>query len=620
MKIGLKLTAAFLGIASLVAAAGYLARETSRDVEYEMERLSHSAVVKADTAEIADALYTSHLAAHALAAAVRRGPSPAKLATLDVPDFRDQIRRGQERIEQSLGRLRLTAEAQVRRPTDRRTAGVAAQDAVSSLQSLESLQQKSAEHQQLMREFLLLVENDAGLAEQFLEDRLCGRFQSELLPMLAAEREQAEGEFTRGIRSTQRAIAVADQRRGLLTVAAAACAVLLGLAMSRSIGKPLGVLQRAAVEMGRGRLDTRVPVHSRDEVGVLAAALNQMAADLQERTVSRDYLDNIIRSMREMLIVTDGGLRIRYVNPAACRELGFTPDDLAGEPLEPLFVPEDLGTEAPLVEILAPGLECRMKSKEGGLIPVHCSVAEMRDTAGQFDGIVCVASNISRQKEAENRILASLREKELLLKEVHHRVKNNLQVISSLLNLQAQELRDPEAIRLFQDTQGRVRSMALIHEQLYRSDDLAQIEFAAYLEQLVLHLRHSHGNSAARISIDLDMESSPLPLDLAIPCGMIVNELISNAMEHAFPDCRSGEIRVGFHPGESGYCLEVADSGVGMRGGAADGKGTSLGMKVVQALVRQLHGTLDVRQEGGTRFVLRFPPSQQRQVNSTTPV
>ena len=602
MKIGLKLTAAFLGIASLVGAAGYLANGTSRDVEYEMERLSHSAVVKADTAEIADALYTSHLAAHGLAALARRGPS----GDPEAPRFRDQIQHAQDRIEQSLRRLRLTAASQ-----HERFAGVTKRSGGPSQQSLEYLRQKSAEHQQLMHEFLLLAEKDEGIAEQFLENRLCGRFQGELLPMLAAERAQAEREFTGGIRSTQRAIAVAEQRRGLLTVVAAASAVLLGLFMSRSIGKPLGLLQRAAAEMGRGRLDTRVPVHSRDEVGVLAAALNRMAADLQASTVSRDHLDNILRSMREMLLVTDSCLRIRYVNPAACRELGFTPEELAGKTLGDLFAREDFASHTSLVEILAQGLECSMKRKDGDQVPVHCSAAKIKDRTGQPEGAVCVAANISRQKEAEARILTSLREKEILLKEVHHRVKNNLQVISSLLNLQAQELRDPEAIRLFQESRGRIRSMALIHEQLYRSQDLARIEFAGYLEQLVAHLKHAMGNSASQVSLELDAEPLPLSLDLAIPCGMVVNELVSNALEHAFPECCSGEIRVAFHGDATGYCLEVADSGVGLRGGTGHAEGGSLGMKVVQALVRQLHGTLDVHQDAGTRFVLRFPNTQQ---------
>ena len=496
MRIGLKLTAAFLGIASLVGAAGYLARATNQEVEHQMERLTSSAIVKADTAEMVDALYAIQLAAHALVAVERRGPPAGRTAAAAPQDRRDQVERYQRRVEQSLGRQRLAAESLVRWAADHGVAELAERETTHTLPSLERLHQLFAAHQQLVKEFLILVEKDADRAEQFLEGRLCRHFESKLLPVLSAHREQAEAEFTRGIRTTQRAMATADQRRGLLTAVAAAGAVLLGLFMSRSIGRPLAALKRAALEVGRGRLDTRITIHSRDEIGVLAAALNQMAADLQEKTVSKE------------------------------------------------------------------------------------------------------------------RLLASLREKELLLKEVHHRVKNNLQVISSLLNLQAQELSDPKTVRLFQESQGRIRSMALIHEQLYRSDDLARIDFAAYVEQLIAHLRHSFGDSGGRVDLRLDVQPGPLSLDLAIPCGMIVNELVSNALEHAFPDCRPGEIGVEFVRDEAGYRLTVADNGVGMRAEPSAGQGTSLGMKVVQALTRQLHGEFDVRQDGGTTFVLRFRNSQ----------
>ncbi|MFH1266359.1 MAG: histidine kinase dimerization/phosphoacceptor domain -containing protein, partial [Planctomycetota bacterium] len=444
MRIGLKLTAAFLGIASLVGAVGYLAQATNREVEHQMERLTDSAIVKADTTEMVDALYASQLAAHALVAAERRDHA----ATAEPPDHRDRIERYQRRIEQSLARQRLAEESLIRWEADRGALELAERETTRTSPAPKRLDQLFVVHRQLMNEFLILVEKDPDRAERFLADRLCPHFENELLPLLSAHRERAANEFTRGIRATQRAMAMADQRRGLLTALAAAGAILLGLFMSRSIGKPLGELKRAALEVGRGQLDTRITtIHSRDEIGVLATALNQMAADLREKTVSKE------------------------------------------------------------------------------------------------------------------RLLASLREKELLLKEVHHRVKNNLQVISSLLNLQAQELSDPKTVRLFQESQGRVRSMALIHEQLYRSDDLAHIDFAAYVEQLVAHLRGSFGNSGGRVDVRLDVQPLPLSLDLAIPCGMIVNELVSNALEHAFPDCRPGEIGVEFIRDEAGYRLTVADNG-----------------------------------------------------------
>jgi two-component sensor histidine kinase len=254
-----------------------------------------------------------------------------------------------------------------------------------------------------------------------------------------------------------------------------------------------------------------------------------------------------------------------------------------------------------------------VRTRNGGRIPVHFSIAELRDDHGELDGYVCVASNISRRQEAEDRLVASLREKELLLKEVHHRVKNNLQVISSLLNLQANSLQDPEVIRLFHESQGRVRSMALIHEQLYQSDDLVQIDFAAYVRDLVQHLQQGLGNGSNRTEFHLQIEPLPLSLELAIPCGMIVNELVSNAQKHAFPEGCVGEIRIEFACHSGVYCLSVADNGVGLsRQRVVEPDGPSLGLSVVEALTRQLHGELEVCQEAGTRFVIRFQLEEDR--------
>jgi two-component sensor histidine kinase len=276
-----------------------------------------------------------------------------------------------------------------------------------------------------------------------------------------------------------------------------------------------------------------------------------------------------------------------------------------------LFTPEDPLAEGALSSAEARSGEGLMQTRSGDHVPVHFSAAEMRDEAGRRTGIVCVALNVSRQKDTERRLRASLREKELLLNEVHHRVKNNLQVISSLLSLQAQEIRDPKMVRLFQESQARVRSMALIHEQLYRSDDLAHINFAAYVEELVDNLKQGFGSAAAHVTFRLDIQPAPLLLDLAIPCGMIINELVANALEHAFPEDRSGEIRIAFGRDDGVYCITVADNGVGMREGLAVGGATSIGLKVVQALTRQIHGRLDHANREGTIFTIHFDNPEQ---------
>lgn len=610
MRIGLKLTAAFIAIASLVGATGYIVQRTTEEVRTQIERLKDSAVRRiVGAADTTAALYGVHLAAHRLVANERRrargGPDISESGGLEA-----SIEAQRTEVEKGLEMLRSAAASRAR--------WEAAEEAVAGQKkapprrppSLPLLLEKWLTHQRLMGDLRQTVREDPDRAERLIDEQLCPQFQSELLPLLTVQHERSEQDLTEAVNRVERSLAAADTQRWILTVAAAAGAVLVGLFMSRSIGRPLAALQRAAQEVGRGRFDTRVAVRSRDEIGVLGQALNQMAADLQEKTVSRSYLENIIRSMREMLIVADADARILRLNPTACSELECSPDELIGRPLRELFVADTFPADAGFPKSLANGVESVMRNSSQGPIPVLCSAAEMRDETGRLEGFVCVASNISRQKETEQRLLASLREKELLLKEVHHRVKNNLQVISSLLNLQAQELRDPQLVRFFHESQGRVRSLALIHEQLYRSQDLSQIDFAAYVQELVERLAQGMGEIAARIRFQYELQPSQLPLDLAIPCGMMVNELVSNALEHAFPDGRSGTIRIAFRGDAAGYALTVADDGVGLPEGLLAGKPGTLGLKVVQALTRQIRGQMELPQARGAVFAIHFaaPP------------
>jgi len=608
MRISLKLTAAFLAIASLVGATGYLAQRTSGEVRAQIQRLKESGVPRmAGVAETTAALYAIQLEAHGLVSAERRRAGGPRSETARPPG---SIENQQSLVEQGLERLRLAAESRARLEAAGDTPQIQEKTPPQKASSVTLIQERWLSYQRLVADLRRMIEADPELADLFIEERLWKQFERELLPLLAAQREQSEQELTEAINGAERSLAAADTQRSMLTVTAAASAVLIGLFMSRSIGRPLAVLQRAAQEVGRGRFDTRVPVRWRDEIGVLGHALNQMAADLQEKTVSRSYLENIIQSMREMLIVADADAKIRRLNPSACAELGCSPADLVKRPLRELFVTETLPVDADFPLSLAAGAESVMRTRSQGPIPVLCSVAEMRDETGHREGFVCVAWNISRQKDAEQRLLASLREKELLLKEVHHRVKNNLQVISSLLNLQAQELRDPQMIRLFQESQGRVRSLALIHEQLYRSRDLSQIDFAAYVRELVERLAQGMGKTAARVSFRFELEPSQLPLDLAIPCGMIVNELVSNALEHAFPEGSAGSVRIAFRGDAAGYELTVADNGVGLAEELLAGKPGTLGLKVVQALTRQIRGRLDLQQAEGSVFAIHFAAPQ----------
>jgi two-component sensor histidine kinase len=220
---------------------------------------------------------------------------------------------------------------------------------------------------------------------------------------------------------------------------------------------------------------------------------------------------------------------------------------------------------------------------------------------------------VSARMQAEEKIKASLLEKEILLREIHHRVKNNLQVISSLLNLQSAHIRDPRMLESFRDSQNRIRSMALIHERLYQSQELAKVDLAEYARNLATYLFRVYGDKAQSVSLEIEAEGVFLEVDTAVLCGLILNELISNSLKHAFPDGRSGRICIGLQSHREGQLnLEVGDNGVGLPSDLDLGNTESLGIQLVNTLVDQLGGKLEYNSRNGTNFKIAFSVSKDR--------
>lgn len=236
------------------------------------------------------------------------------------------------------------------------------------------------------------------------------------------------------------------------------------------------------------------------------------------------------------------------------------------------------------------------------------------DPQGNPLEIVGSMYDITEQKKALGQLKASLQEKEVLLKEIHHRVKNNLQVISSLLNLQSRSIQDAETRTLFQDSQNRIQSIAFIHEKLYQSRDLAQVDFSQYLQTLCLHLFRSYGTSPHRISLNIQIKDIFLSVDTAIPCGLIVNELVCNALKHGFPPNGMGAIEITldrtFQEGDDHskreFMMRVRDNGVGFPNEVDFRKTRSLGMQLINTLVKQLKGTIELDNSSGTAFQIVF--------------
>jgi two-component sensor histidine kinase len=227
---------------------------------------------------------------------------------------------------------------------------------------------------------------------------------------------------------------------------------------------------------------------------------------------------------------------------------------------------------------------------------------------GVLSGHALIFSDMTGEKQADDDLKSSLQEKEVMLKEIHHRVKNNLQVVSSLLRMQSEKAADAAARDLFADSQHRVRAMAMVHEHLYQSRDLGRIDFSTYVNQLVQSLVRAYGPSSGLRPI-VQAEKIPLNLDTAVPCGLMLTELVSNALKYAYPKDAAGPIFVGFHlmPDGEHYELMVSDQGVGLPAHVnGEGSDDTLGLRLVRLLSAQLGGQVRLDRSGGTKFVITF--------------
>ena len=260
------------------------------------------------------------------------------------------------------------------------------------------------------------------------------------------------------------------------------------------------------------------------------------------------------------------------------------------------------------------GHEIVIERPDGRRLTVLAYANPIHDMSGMLLGAVNVLVDITDRKrteialrESEARLQAALREKEILLKEIHHRVKNNLQVVSSLLSLQHHTIKDAALRELFHESERRVRSMALIHETLYQAPDVGRFDLAHYLRTLGIELFRAYGVDPARITLSNHIEEVVLPLETALPCGLILNELLSNALKHAFPDGQRGGIRIELQAlPDQQVVLRVVDTGIGLPSGLDIHQTDSLGLQLVCALTEQLQGTITVARHNGTVFTLVF--------------
>jgi len=361
-----------------------------------------------------------------------------------------------------------------------------------------------------------------------------------------------------------------------------------------------------------------------DVLGIL-----MIAEDITEQEVAKQEAQQAERKLRllaftlncakDAFIITDLENTILFVNQAAVEMYGFAEEELIGKTIT-LLRPPDFSSE--LTEQIRVGTrnagwtgEVQNARKNGETFPIELWTSTVRNDQGEPVALVGVAREITRRKRVEAQLRASLREKEVLLKEIHHRVKNNLQIISSLLSLQASKLSSDDMASILKESQTRVKSMALVHEELYQSDDFSRIDFADYTHRLTTSLFHTYRTDTTPITLAVDVENVFLTVDTAIPCGLVINELVTNALKYAFRGRESGNVHIRLAREGEGYLLSVADDGIGLPGGIDPDTAESLGLQLVNTLTRQLGGTLAVTRDNGTQFTLAFVEQERAETH-----
>jgi len=369
---------------------------------------------------------------------------------------------------------------------------------------------------------------------------------------------------------------------------------------------------------------------------------------------SREKFRNLVEQTNDFVWEIDENGAFTYVNPKAYEILGYEPEEILGRTVFDFMSSDEAKRFAEVIgsfiSIKSPfkNLEKTLIHKDGHAVVLEASGSPIFNAEGILRGYRGIARDITERKKAEEalrkaheelearvrertaaltavnealeaeiserkrveeQIKASLQEKEVLLREIHHRVKNNLQVISSLLNLQAGYIKDKQILKAFTESQMRIRSMSLIHEQLYKSKDLARIDFSRYIRELTDNLKRSYGMASSLVEFNIDVGRVSLGIDMAIPCGLIINELVSNSLKHAFPGGREGEISISLQGRATSlpnFVLTVSDNGIGFPKDLDFRNTESLGLQLVTVLVNQIGGTIELNRDSGTEFKITF--------------
>jgi PAS domain S-box-containing protein len=356
----------------------------------------------------------------------------------------------------------------------------------------------------------------------------------------------------------------------------------------------------------------------RDKDAELRGLRAELAAARAEHRKAEAGLRQMARAAEQSpasIVITDRAGNIQYVNAYFELATGYTRAEALGK--NPRILKSGLTsaeTYRELWNVITEGGEWRgelcNRRKNGEMYWEYAAISGMKDDNGEVSHYIAVKEEITERRQAEEALRVSLREKEDLLKETHHRVKNNLALISSLMRLEAGRSLEAETKAVLSGMQARIRSVVLLNETLYKTASYSHVKLANYLREIATHVFQAQNANPGAVRLVLDLEPVEVETGQAIPCGLIVNELLTNSLKHAFPGERSGEVRVGLRrEADGGVWLRVSDTGAGLPEGFASRPQNSLGLQLVSDLTRQLRGSLEVGP--GAAFTMTFSPERR---------